>query len=259
MLDLVQDPDGTGGVPGLRRDVDAPYGPHLDAVDPAAVARAGHRADGSSALRVVLLAVLAIVVLAAAPGPRATPGHRRRRSRAWSPPSPSPRMPAPRPRPRPRRLGHEYDGRTLGGTGRVPEGFSSVIIEVTQPDGSVVEWCVLLADTPQNRARGLMEVDSLGDYDGMLFSFDGESFGSFYMLQTRIPLSIAFIAADGSFVSSTDMEPCPDDDDDPPCPRYAPKPPTSLPWRCRKAASTSWGSAPARRCARSIDRADRPR
>ena len=114
---------------------------------------------------------------------------------------------------------------TLGGTGRVPEGFASVIIEVTRPDGSVVEWCVLLADTPQNRARGLMEVDSLGGYDGMLFSFDGESFGSFYMLQTRIPLSIAFIAADGSFVSSTDMAPCPDDDDDPPCPRYAPDAP----------------------------------
>ena len=103
----------------------------------------------------------------------------------------------------------------------MPEGFSSVIIEVTRPDGSVVEWCVLLADTPQDRARGLMEVDSLGGYDGMLFSFEEESFGSFYMLQTRIPLSIAFIAADGSFVSSTDMEPCPDDDDDPPCPRYA--------------------------------------
>ena len=107
----------------------------------------------------------------------------------------------------------------------MPEGFSSVIIEVTRPDGSVVEWCVLLAATPRDRARGLMEVDSLGGYDGMLFSFDGESFGSFYMLQTRIPLSIAFIAADGSFVSSADMEPCPDDDDDPPCPRYAPEAP----------------------------------
>jgi len=115
--------------------------------------------------------------------------------------------------------------RTLGGTGRVPEGFASVVIEVTQPDGSVVEWCVLLAATPQDRARGLMEVDSLGGYDGMLFSFDEESFGSFYMLQTRIPLSIAFIGADGSFVSSADMEPCPDDDDDPPCPRYAPDAP----------------------------------
>ena len=94
-----------------------------------------------------------------------------------------------------------------------------------RPDGSVVEWCVLLAATPRDRARGLMEVDSLGGYDGMLFSFEQESFGSFYMLQTRIPLSIAFIAADGSFVSHAEMEPCPDDDDDPPCPRYAPDAP----------------------------------
>ena len=223
MLDLVQDTDGTGGVPGLRRDVDAPHGPHLDAVDPAAVARAGHRADGSSALRVVLLAVLAVVVLAACSGSSGDAGTPTSTtsgvvtSVTAAPGAGSSTSAAP--------AATSTTARTLGGTGRVPEGFSSVIIEVTRPDGSVVEWCVLLADTPQNRARGLMEVDSLGGYDGMLFSFEGESFGAFYMLQTRIPLSIAFIAADGSFVSSTDMEPCPDDDDDPPCPRYAPDAP----------------------------------
>ncbi len=206
---------------------DAPYGPHLDAVDPAAVARAGHRADGSSALRVVLLAVLAVVVLAACSGSSGDAGTPTPTisgvvtSVTAAPDAGSSTSVASTAEP----AATSTTARTLGGTGRVPEGFSSVIIEVTQPDGSVVEWCVLLADTPQNRARGLMEVDSLGGYDGMLFSFEGESFGSFYMLQTRIPLSIAFIAADGSFVSSTDMEPCPDDDDDPPCPRYAPEAP----------------------------------
>jgi len=117
---------------------------------------------------------------------------------------------------------------TLGGTGRVPEGFPSVIIEVTQPDGSVVEWCVLLAATPRDRARGLMDVESLANYKGMLFRFDEETFGSFYMLRTLLPLTVAFIGADGSFISSTDMEPCPDDDDDPPCPRYAPETPYLL-------------------------------
>jgi uncharacterized membrane protein (UPF0127 family) len=110
---------------------------------------------------------------------------------------------------------------TLAGTERVPEGFSSVVIEVTKPDGSVEEFCVLLAANSQDRARGLMEVDSLGGYDGMLFVFESEFLGAFYMLKTRIPLSIAFLAADGSLVSSTDMAPCPDDDDDPPCPRYS--------------------------------------
>jgi hypothetical protein len=179
VLDLVQDADGTGRVPGLRRDVHAPYGPHLDAVDPAAVARAGHRADGSSALRVVLLAVLAVVVLAACSGSSGdagtptTPGVVT--SVAAAPGAGSSTSAASTAAP----AATSTTARTLGGTGRVPEGFSSVIIEVTRPDGSVVEWCVLLAATPQDRARGLMEVDSLGGYDGMLFSFEEESFGSF--------------------------------------------------------------------------------
>jgi uncharacterized membrane protein (UPF0127 family) len=104
--------------------------------------------------------------------------------------------------------------------GRVPEGFQSVIVEVTKADGSTVEYCVLLADTPELQARGLMEVDGLGPYAGMLFDFGGPTFGQFYMLRTRIPLSIAYFGTDGRFVSSTDMQPCPDDDDDPLCPRY---------------------------------------
>jgi uncharacterized membrane protein (UPF0127 family) len=187
VLDLVQDSDGTGGVPGLGRDVDAAHGPHLDAVDPAAVARAGHRADGSSGLRVVLLAVLTVVLLAACSGSSGEAGTPTSTSGVVTsvtlvPDAGSSTSGAPTSAP---------SATSTGGTGRVPEGFSSVVIEVTRPDGSVVEWCVLLAATPQARARGLMEVDSLGGYDGMLFSFEEESFGSFYMLQTRIPLSIA--------------------------------------------------------------------
>jgi uncharacterized membrane protein (UPF0127 family) len=103
---------------------------------------------------------------------------------------------------------------------RVPQGYSSVTIRVTQPDGTSEEFCVLLAASADERARGLMEVDSLGGYDGMVFRFGREIEGSFYMLKTRIPLSVAFFAQDGTFVSSTDMVPCPEDDDDPPCERY---------------------------------------
>jgi uncharacterized membrane protein (UPF0127 family) len=106
------------------------------------------------------------------------------------------------------------------GAGRVPEGFEAVVIEVTKADGSVAEYCVLLADTPERQARGLMDVDGVGRYTGMLFDFAGPTMGQFYMLRTRIPLSIAFFGLDGRFVSSTDMQPCPEDDDDPPCPRY---------------------------------------
>jgi hypothetical protein len=43
----------------------------------------------------------------------------------------------------------------------------------------------------------------------MVFRFDGPWTGGFYMFRTVVPLSIAFLAADGSLVSTADMEPCP--------------------------------------------------
>ena len=42
----------------------------------------------------------------------------------------------------------------------------------------------------------------------MLFAFPRSPPRQFYMLNTRIPLSIAFFAEDGRFVSATDMQPC---------------------------------------------------
>ncbi len=98
-------------------------------------------------------------------------------------------------------------------------GYPSVAVEVTAADRTTSEWCVLLAADARARSRGLMEVDSLGRFDGMLFDFDTQTEGQFYMLRTRIPLTVAFFNAT-SFVSSADMEPCPEDDNEPPCPLY---------------------------------------
>ncbi len=68
--------------------------------------------------------------------------------------------------------------------------------------------CALLADTPEQHARGLMERTDLGGYDGMLFRLSADSTGGFYMKNTPLPLSIAWFDAAGRFVSSADMEPC---------------------------------------------------
>ncbi len=95
---------------------------------------------------------------------------------------------------------------------RLPEGFESGVVEITLADGRTVELCVLLATTGAQRGQGLMEVTGLGRYAGMLFAFPGATTGQFYMLNTRIPLSIAFFAEDATFVSSTDMQPCPSTD-----------------------------------------------
>ena len=89
-----------------------------------------------------------------------------------------------------------------------PEGFTAVTLRVTGADGTVHESCVLLADDDAKRARGLMDVDNLGGYDGMIFRFDSPIEAMFYMYRTRLPLSIAFFDRDGRYVSASDMPPC---------------------------------------------------
>jgi uncharacterized membrane protein (UPF0127 family) len=69
--------------------------------------------------------------------------------------------------------------------------------------------CMLLASTTVQQERGLMNQTSLHGFSGMVFRFDRPTTVSFYMKDTLIPLSIAWFAADGGFLSSTTMEPCP--------------------------------------------------
>lgn len=64
-----------------------------------------------------------------------------------------------------------------------------------------------LATTPEQQARGLMHRFSLKPDHGMLFVFERMEQRSFWMRNTFIPLSIAFIAADGSIVNIENMVP----------------------------------------------------
>ncbi|MDR2433129.1 MAG: DUF192 domain-containing protein [Treponema sp.] len=64
-----------------------------------------------------------------------------------------------------------------------------------------------LARTPEERIRGLMGRKSLADGEGMLFIFERDDVLSFWMKDTLIPLSIAFIASDGRIVEIRDMRP----------------------------------------------------
>lgn len=99
-------------------------------------------------------------------------------------------------------------------------GFGEVAATVTAADGTTCEVCLMAATTSAQRARGLMEVTErdLGGYDGMLFEFDAETSGGFWMRNSPLPLSIAFFDVDGTFVSATDMAPCSDSAS---CPSYA--------------------------------------
>jgi len=66
---------------------------------------------------------------------------------------------------------------------------------------------VELAQTQTERIKGLQGRMSLGRDSGMLFSFDQEDYLRFWMKDTLIPLSIAFIDKHKKIVDIQRMEP----------------------------------------------------
>lgn len=66
---------------------------------------------------------------------------------------------------------------------------------------------VEVADNEDERSLGLMYRDSLPADKGMLFVYPDTHLRSFWMANTRIPLSIAFLDGSGRVVTLTDMKP----------------------------------------------------
>jgi len=66
---------------------------------------------------------------------------------------------------------------------------------------------VEVAATPQQRQRGLMGRTHLAADGGMLFVFEQPGRHCFWMRDTPLPLSIAFIDAAGRIASLADMQP----------------------------------------------------
>lgn len=69
------------------------------------------------------------------------------------------------------------------------------------------QLAVEIARSPQERQRGLMFRETLAADAGMLFDFGGESTSGFWMKNTLVPLSIAFISPDGVIIDMQDMRP----------------------------------------------------
>ncbi len=63
-----------------------------------------------------------------------------------------------------------------------------------------------VADTPKAREVGLMNRTSMPSNSGMLFIFEQKAGHCFWMNNTKIPLSIAFIADDGKIVNIEEMQ-----------------------------------------------------
>jgi uncharacterized membrane protein (UPF0127 family) len=77
---------------------------------------------------------------------------------------------------------------------------------------------VVIADTLGERVEGLRQRSDVGDYDGMLFVFDGATDTAFTMSTVPVPLDIGFYDAAGKLVSDQRMVPCAKAEDQ--CPVY---------------------------------------
>jgi len=90
---------------------------------------------------------------------------------------------------------------TSGATKEAPE---TVAIDTSGKDGVRVR--VEIADDTNEMARGLMGRTALAEDAGMLFAYSEERELSFWMKDTLIPLSIAFMDSEGRIVDIQDMK-----------------------------------------------------
>lgn len=87
------------------------------------------------------------------------------------------------------------------------------------------ELTVRIADQPEERARGLMGVTRLRADAGMAFLYGSPTHDTFWMKDTLIPLSIAFVDEHDRIVTIREMAPCADGGA---CPTYASGAPYTL-------------------------------
>ena len=92
-----------------------------------------------------------------------------------------------------------------------PSGLRTLVIDAS--GGKKVRVRVEVADDLAEQAKGLMDRTMLGENRGMLFVYPEERELSFWMKNTLIPLSIAFIDSESRIIDIQDMKPL---DDEPP-------------------------------------------
>jgi uncharacterized membrane protein (UPF0127 family) len=96
---------------------------------------------------------------------------------------------------------------TAGGKGgRAQSGLENKTLVIHTAGGAKTVEAEIAA-TNEQRATGLMFRAGLADGRGMLFVFERDEVQSFWMKNTLIPLSIAFILYDGTILEIKDMSP----------------------------------------------------
>lgn len=96
-----------------------------------------------------------------------------------------------------------------GGGATAASGLPVETVVIRTSGGEEVDVRAEIADDNAERQKGLMDrpEGSLPEDAGMLFVFAQEQPLSFWMKDTLIPLSIAYVAADGRIVDIQDMQP----------------------------------------------------
>ena len=95
-----------------------------------------------------------------------------------------------------------------GTGGDSPTTLPTRTITVHSADGGISEkMTVELATTRRQREQGLMYRQSLAEDRGMLFLFRGEVSGGFWMKNTYVPLTIAYLDTSGRVVALRDGKP----------------------------------------------------
>ena len=82
------------------------------------------------------------------------------------------------------------------------------LLEISLSLGTNSLSAQIAADEPA-RERGLMNRTNLSDGEGMLFVFPGARPVTFWMKNTPLPLSIAYISNSGRILETHDMKPHP--------------------------------------------------
>jgi uncharacterized membrane protein (UPF0127 family) len=80
-------------------------------------------------------------------------------------------------------------------------------LRITTARGTITILYVEVAATAPTRARGLMGRPTLPPDRGMLFDFGMDTQAPFWMRDTPLPLSIAWVAADGRIIGLADRNP----------------------------------------------------
>ena len=70
-----------------------------------------------------------------------------------------------------------------------------------------VEFRIEVARGEEEKARGLMHRRSLGERSGMIFVYEADEHLSFWMKNTTLPLTLAFLSREGEILQIEELKP----------------------------------------------------